>query len=491
MKELFKGKIEIIEFFKKFYMERRKKELENEPNLLNELNKKYKILNDKLKLNNINQDNINRQLTKIQNIKNGKIQIININRYVLRFLLVTLFYISFLNIALNLKGYNYYIYASAVIIIILSFLSMLITIIIKKKIFTAYYYNYDIKKILLMVTIFLGIGYFLNSYKNELEMLNKKSILIKNAEINSIDDLKNSTITITNKDGKIKWKVDKNLKILTNENSKKGNINIRDTVIEDNNKVTLSFINEKDEIIWLKGKIIYFNWDIVKIKLKNKKMIEGEVYGKIIKLENGETLILNNNFELRDTNKEISDFGVMGTNLEIKKITNNFLFIFLIIFILIEYEYYKFPFDENEKIISRLMENEKNGLIIKKSVFSILRTTKLLMLPIAPIQTLLIRNFIFNLFFDKNLKKGYDIISVVVSYFSKSYLLIFIILLLPILIEIFKILKLIERYIKLNKINKFSYLKKKRNYSRTTIYNSRKNTNITNNFHLKRIPKKD
>lgn len=481
MKELFKGKIEIIEFFKKFYMERRKKEVENEPALLNELNKKSKILNDKLKLKNVNKNKINKKLEKIQNIKNGKTQIINLNKYVLRFSLIILLYISFLNIALNLKGYNYFIYVSAVIIIILSFLSILITVIIKKKIFTAYYYNYNIKKNFLIIIISIGIGYFLISYKTELEMLNKKSILIKNAEINSIDDLKNSTITITNKDGKIKWKVDKNLKILTNENSKKGNINIRDTVIEDNNKVTLSFINEKDEIIWLKGKIIYFNWDIVKIKLKNKKMIEGEVYGKIIKLENGETLILNNNFELRDTNKEISDFGVMGTNLEIKKIINNFLFIFLIIFILIEYEYYKFPFDENEKIISRLMENEKNGLIIKKSVFSILRTTKLLMLPIALIQTLLIRNFIFNLFFDKNLKKGYDIISLIVSYFSKSYLLIFIILLLPILIEIFKILKLIERYIKLNKIDKFSYLKKKRNYSRTIIYNSRKNTKYINN----------
>ncbi len=486
MKELFKSKIEIIEFFKKFFIEKRKKELENEPELINKLNKKYKILNDKLKLENSNKIKINKQLKKTQDIKNGKIQIINVNRYVLRFLLIILFYISFLNLSLTLKGYNYFIYASAVIIIILSFLSMLITFIIEKKIFTAYYYNRNIKKIALMITVSLGIGYFLNSYKNELEMLNKKSILIKNAEINSINDLKNSTLEIVNKDGKIKWKVDKNLKILTYESSQKGNINIKNTVIEDNNKVTLSFINEKNEIMWLKGKIIYFNWDNVKIKLKNKKTIEGEVYGKIIKLESGETLILNNNFELRDTSKEISDFGVMGTNLKIQKITNNFLLIFLIVFILIEYEYYNFPFEEKEKIVSKLLADEKNILTIKKSVFSILRTTKLLMFPIALIQTLLIRNFIFNLFFDKNLKKGYDIISVIVSYFSESYLLIFIILLLPILLEFFKILKLIKNYIKLNKIDRFSTLKKKRNYSRTTIYNSRKNFNHINNLSCKK-----
>ena len=120
-----------------------------------------------------------------------------------------------------------------------------------------------------MAVIFFGVGYFLNSYKNELEILNKKSILIKNAEINSIDELKNSTLEIVNKDGKTKWKVDKNLKILTYENSQKGNINITDTVIDDNNNVNLSFINEKNETIWLKGKIIYFNWDTVKISSKN------------------------------------------------------------------------------------------------------------------------------------------------------------------------------------------------------------------------------
>jgi len=199
--------------------------------------------------------------------------------------------------------------------------------------------------------------------------------------------------------------------------------------------------NEKNEIMWLKGKIIYFNWDIVKIKLKNKETIEGEVYGKIIKLENGETLILNNNFELRDTSKKISDFGVMGTNLQIKKTINIFLFVFLIIFILIEYEYYNFPFEEKEKIINSLMSDEKNIQTIKKSVFAILRTIKLIMFPIALIQTLLMRNIIFNLFFDTNSKKGYNLTSIIFSYFSKSYLLIFIIVLLPIFIEIYKILK--------------------------------------------------
>ena len=131
MKELFKSKIEIIEFFKKFFIQKRKTELENEPKLLNELNKKSTLLNNQLKLKNTNKTKINKQLEKIQNIKNGKIQIINVNRYVLRFLLIVLFYISFLNLALNLKGYNYFIYASSVIIIILSFLSMLITFQVK------------------------------------------------------------------------------------------------------------------------------------------------------------------------------------------------------------------------------------------------------------------------------------------------------------------------------------------------------------------------
>ena len=153
MKELFRSNIEIIEFFKKFFMEKRKKELENEPKLVNKLNEKAKILNNKLKLKNINKNKINKQLEKIQNIKNGKIQIINVNRYILRFLLIILFYIAFLNVSLNLKGYNYFIYISAVIITILSFISMIITIIIKKKVFTAYYYNYDLKKIFLMIIL--------------------------------------------------------------------------------------------------------------------------------------------------------------------------------------------------------------------------------------------------------------------------------------------------------------------------------------------------
>ena len=172
----------------------------------------------------------------------------------------------------------------------------------------------------------------------------------------------------------------------------------------------------------------------------------------------------------------------MGTKLKIKKAINNFLFIFLIILILIEYEYYNFPFEDKEKIISNLMIEEKNKIVIKKSVFSILRTIKLLMIPIALIQTFLIRNFILNLFFDSNLKKGYDVISVVVLYFSKSYFLIFIILLLPVLTEIFKILKLIERYIKLNGIDRFSQQKEKRSYSRIMIYNSRKNNSAFNSF---------
>jgi hypothetical protein len=323
--------------------------------------------------------------------------------------------------------------------------------------------------------ISLGTGYFLNSYRQELEDLNKKSVLIKEAEINSIDELKNSSIEIVNKDSRIKWRIDENLKIITNEDSKKGNINIENTVIDDNNKVTLYFTNEKNEPQWLKGKIIYFNWDTVKIRLKNKKRIEGEVYGKIIKLDNGETLILNNNFELRDENKKISDFGVIGINLKIKEIINNLLFIILVVFILIEYEYYKFPNEDRQKIIDRLMLNERKKKAIKKSVFSILQAVKLLMFPIALVQTYLLRSYILNLLFDKNLKKGYDTISVVLSYFSKSYLLIFIILLLPVFLENFKILKMIEKYIRENGDDELSHMKNKRNYSRIIGYNRRKN----------------
>ena len=366
MKELFKGKLEIVQLFKKYFTEIRKKEVENSTELLKELDRKSKMLNSRLKVTKNEKENIYRKLEKIQDIKDGKVETVNVNRYVIRFLLIILLCISFLNISLNLKGYNYFIYVSAVIIILLSLLSLLITVIIKRKIFSAYYYNYDIKKIFLIVMITLGTGYFLNSYRQELEDLNKKSVLIKEAEINSIDELKNSSIEIVNKDSRIKWRIDGNLKIITNEDSKKGNINIENTVIDDNNKVTLYFTNEKNESQWLKGKIIYFNWDTVKIRLKNKKRIEGEVYGKIIKLDNGETLILNNTFELRDENKKISDFGVIGINLKIKEIINNLLFIALVIFIMIEYEYYKFPNEYRQKIIDRLMLNERKKKAIKK-----------------------------------------------------------------------------------------------------------------------------
>ena len=475
MKELFQGKIEIIELFKKYYTEVRKKEVENSTELLKELDRKVKILNIRLKIAGNEKEEIYRKLEKIQDIKNGKVGIVNVNRYIIRFLLIILLCISFLNISLNLKGYNYFIYVSAVIIILLSLLSILITVVIKKKIFSAYYYNYNIKRIFLIIMISLGTGYFLNSYRQELEDLNKKSVLIKEAEINSIDELKNSSIEIVNKDSRIKWRIDENLKIITNEDSKKGNINIENTVIDDNNKVTLYFTNEKNEPQWLKGKIIYFNWDTVKIRLKNKKRIEGEVYGKIIKLDNGETLILNNNFELRDENKKISDFGVIGINLKIKEIINNLLFIALVIFIMIEYEYYKFPNEDRQKIIDRLMLNERKKKAIKKSVFSILQAVKLLMFPIALVQTYLLRSYILNLLFDKNLKKGYDTISVLLSYFSKSYLLIFIILLLPVFMENFKILKMIEKYIGKNGDDELSHMKNKRNYSRIIGYNRRKN----------------
>ena len=109
------------------------------------------------------------------------------------------------------------------------------------------------------------------------------------------------------------------------------------------------------------------------------------MYGKIIKLDDGRTLILNNNFKLRDTNK---------------------------------------------KIVNRLMSNEKNLKTIRKSVFAILKTVKSLTFPIVLVQTLFLRNVIFNLFFEGNLKKGYDLTNVLLSYFSNSYLLIFIVLLL-------------------------------------------------------------
>ena len=124
-----------------------------------------RLLNEKLKQAKFNKNKINKKIEKIQDVKSGKISIININSYIIRILFITLFYISFLNISLNLKGYNYFIYVFAIIIIILSLFSILITTVIKKKIFSAYYYNFNIKKIFPAIIIFLGIGYFLNSHK--------------------------------------------------------------------------------------------------------------------------------------------------------------------------------------------------------------------------------------------------------------------------------------------------------------------------------------
>ena len=176
MKELLKSKMIIIKFFKKYFIEKRKQELEKETELFNELNKKLKILNERLKQKSYNKKKIDKKIEKIQKVKSGKIEIINLTRYIIRFILMVLLYLSFLNISLNLKGYNYFIYISALIIVILSFLSMIITVIIKKKIFSAYYYNFSIKKIFLVTIISLGIGYFLNYYRKELELLNKKPI---------------------------------------------------------------------------------------------------------------------------------------------------------------------------------------------------------------------------------------------------------------------------------------------------------------------------
>ena len=160
---------------------------------------------------------IDKKLQKIYDLKSGKIQIINVNQYIQRILLLILFYISLFNLSLNLKVYNHFIHVLVMIFIILSSLSVLITFIIKKKIFDAYYFNFNLKKLIPIVIFFVGIGYFLNSYKNTLEALNNKSILIRGAEMDSISELKNSTLEISNKEGKIKWKVDKNLKIITHE----------------------------------------------------------------------------------------------------------------------------------------------------------------------------------------------------------------------------------------------------------------------------------
>lgn len=428
MKEMLKGKLEIIEFFKKYFTEKRKAEFNNEIKLVNKLNDKMR--NYTQQLNTKYDKKIDKKLQKIYDLKSGKIQIININRYIQRILLLILFYISLFNLSLNLKVYNHFIHVLVVIFIILSSLSVLITFIIKKKIFDAYYFNFNLKKLIPIFIFFVGIGYFLNSYKNTLEALNNKSILIRGAEMDSISELKNSTLEISNKEGKIKWKVGKNLKIITHEDSKNKNMKIVDTVIEDNNKVNISFTNDKGEVVWIKGKIINFDPDTVKITLKDKRVIQGEVYGKIIKLDDGGTLILNNNFKLRDTNK---------------------------------------------KIVNRLMSNEKNLKTIRKSVFAILKTVKSLTFPIVLVQTLFLRNVIFNLFFEGNLKKGYDLTNVLLSYFSNSYLLIFIVLLLPILSEMYKILRLMANYINTNSsIDEPLDLKKKRKYSRIKIYNRRR-----------------
>lgn len=428
MKEMLKGKLEIIEFFKKYFTEKRKAEFNNEIKLMNKLNDQMR--NYTQQLNTKFDKKIDKKLQKIYDLKSGKIQIINVNRYIKRILFLILFYISLFNLSLNLKVYNHFIHVLVMIFIILSSLSVLITFIIKKKIFDAYYFNFNLKKLLPIFIFFAGIGYFLNSYKNTLEALNNKSILIRGAEMDSISELKNSTLEISNKEGKIKWKVDKNLKIITHEDSKNKNMKIVDTVIEDNNKVNLSFTNDKGEVVWIKGKIISFDPDTVKITLKDKRVIQGEVYGKIIKLDDGGTLILNNNFKLRDTNK---------------------------------------------KIVNRLMSNEKNLKTIRKSVFAILKTVKSLTFPIVLVQTLFLRNVIFNLFFEGNLKKGYDLTNVLLSYFSNSYLLIFIVLLLPILSEMYKILRLMANYINTNSsIDEPLDLKKKRKYSRIKIYNRRR-----------------
>ena len=105
----------------------------------------------------------------------------------------------------------------------------------------------------------------------------------------------------------------------------------------------------------------------------------------------------------------------------------------------------------------------------------LLSFVKSLTFPIVLVQTLFLRNVIFNLFFEGNLKKGYDLTNVLLSYFSNSYLLIFIVLLLPILSEMYKILRLMANYINTNSsIDEPLDLKKKRKYSRIKTYNRRR-----------------
>ena len=174
MKEMLKGKLEIIEFFKKYFTEKRKVEFNNEIKLVNKLNDKMR--NYTQQLNTKYDKKIDKKLQKIYDLKSGKIQIINVNRYIQRILLLILFYISLFNLSLNLKVYNHFIHVLVMIFIILSSLSVLITFIIKKKIFYAYYFNFNLKKLIPILIFFVGIGYFLNSYKNTLEALNNKSM---------------------------------------------------------------------------------------------------------------------------------------------------------------------------------------------------------------------------------------------------------------------------------------------------------------------------
>ena len=65
MKEMFKSKIEIIEFLKKYYKNKRKKELNDNTKLLNDLNRKLRLLNEKLKQAKFNKNKINKKYSFI------------------------------------------------------------------------------------------------------------------------------------------------------------------------------------------------------------------------------------------------------------------------------------------------------------------------------------------------------------------------------------------------------------------------------------------
>ena len=106
MKEMLKGKLEIIEFFKKYFTEKRKAEFNNEIKLVNKLNDKMR--NYTQQLNTKYDKKIDKKLQKIYDLKSGKIQIINVNQYIQRILLLILFYISLFNLSLNLKVYNHW-----------------------------------------------------------------------------------------------------------------------------------------------------------------------------------------------------------------------------------------------------------------------------------------------------------------------------------------------------------------------------------------------